>query len=283
MNFSQLSKRGGLSIALLVGAAVCFPIASNAAVIAQYHFDESSGSTTSASIGSVNGTLSTTGSSFVGGGISGNAISLDRAANGYVNLGNNFGFTSGDFSIVYWLKTTTTLTDSAAIGKHEAFTVNGYFSALNNTGGGGSPNKATFNVSEFVSSSPTSTTTINDGLWHQVVGVYVAGGTHSIYVDGTPVEASSSSSAMIANSAPFLVGGVNQSGTPNGRYTGLIDELQIYNQALNNSQIDFLYSNPSQTIASATTSVPEPFTIIGTLIGGTAALRMRKKLKSTSV
>ena len=26
-------------------------------------------------------------------------------------------------------------------------------------------------------------------------------------------------------------------------------------------------------------AVPEPFTIVGTLIGGTAALRMRKKLK----
>jgi hypothetical protein len=31
---------------------------------------------------------------------------------------------------------------------------------------------------------------------------------------------------------------------------------------------------------AAATSVPEPFTIIGTLVGGTAALRMRKKLKS---
>jgi hypothetical protein len=30
----------------------------------------------------------------------------------------------------------------------------------------------------------------------------------------------------------------------------------------------------------ASTSVPEPFTIVGTLVGGTAALRMRKKLKS---
>jgi hypothetical protein len=29
-------------------------------------------------------------------------------------------------------------------------------------------------------------------------------------------------------------------------------------------------------------SIPEPFTIIGTLVGGTAALRMRKKLKSTT-
>ncbi|PSB55450.1 PEP-CTERM sorting domain-containing protein [Chamaesiphon polymorphus] len=32
--------------------------------------------------------------------------------------------------------------------------------------------------------------------------------------------------------------------------------------------------------AAATTAVPEPFTVIGTLVGGTAALRMRKKLKS---
>jgi hypothetical protein len=30
------------------------------------------------------------------------------------------------------------------------------------------------------------------------------------------------------------------------------------------------------------TSVPEPFTIVGTLVGGTAAIRMRKKLKSTA-
>jgi hypothetical protein len=31
-----------------------------------------------------------------------------------------------------------------------------------------------------------------------------------------------------------------------------------------------------------TPTVPEPFTIIGTLVGGTAALRMKKKLKVTN-
>ncbi len=34
--------------------------------------------------------------------------------------------------------------------------------------------------------------------------------------------------------------------------------------------------------SSAATAVPEPFTIIGTLVGGTAAMRMRKKLKSVN-
>jgi hypothetical protein len=34
--------------------------------------------------------------------------------------------------------------------------------------------------------------------------------------------------------------------------------------------------------STATTAVPEPFTLVGTLIGGTAALRTRKKLKSAN-
>jgi hypothetical protein len=38
--------------------------------------------------------------------------------------------------------------------------------------------------------------------------------------------------------------------------------------------------NVNVTTDAPTTAVPEPFTIIGTLIGGTAAVRMRKKLKS---
>jgi hypothetical protein len=32
--------------------------------------------------------------------------------------------------------------------------------------------------------------------------------------------------------------------------------------------------------ASASTAVPEPFTVIGTLVGGTAAVRMRKRLQA---
>jgi hypothetical protein len=35
-------------------------------------------------------------------------------------------------------------------------------------------------------------------------------------------------------------------------------------------------------VSTASTAVPEPFTIIGSIVGGTAAFRMRKKLKSTS-
>jgi hypothetical protein len=47
----------------------------------------------------------------------------------------------------------------------------------------------------------------------------------------------------------------------------------VSNNAPNNGQNIFAYQ-------SASTSVPEPFTIVGTLVGGTAALRLKKKLKS---
>ena len=35
-------------------------------------------------------------------------------------------------------------------------------------------------------------------------------------------------------------------------------------------------------VPASSTAVPEPFTIVGTLIGGGAALRMRKKLRDAA-
>jgi hypothetical protein len=43
-----------------------------------------------------------------------------------------------------------------------------------------------------------------------------------------------------------------------------------------------LFDNVSFNTVNPSTQVPEPFTVIGTLVGGTAAFRMRKKLKSVN-
>jgi hypothetical protein len=43
-----------------------------------------------------------------------------------------------------------------------------------------------------------------------------------------------------------------------------------------------VYTLTGSISQAGATSVPEPFTIVGTLIGGTAALRMRKKLKANN-
>ena len=261
---------------LLLLSALTAPQITHAAIIAQYHFDEAGGTTAFDSAGSFNGTLTATGASFVPGGIAGNAISLDKALGGLVNMGTSFpGFLTGDFSIVLWVNTTTTLIDTVPLGKHAAGSENGYFIAINTTGGGGTANKATFVESEFVSLGTTSTTTVNNGAWHQIVGVYQAGGNESIYVDGSPAESTNAASAMVGNSAPFLIGGVNQSGTPNARYTGLVDEVQVYNQALTAAQIDFLFQNPTQVI-------PEPGTLSLFAFGIVGWLTLKRRSRNAS-
>lgn len=262
---------------LVLATFIACPSHTHAAAVAVYHFDESGGQTAFDSVGLFDGTLSATGASFVSGGISGNAISLDLALGGLVNMGTSFpAFTSGDFSIVLWVKTTTTAIDTIPLAKHKAGVQNGYLFAINTTGGGGLANKATFiSGSEFVAQSPTSTTSVNDGLWHQLVGVYTAGGTHSIYVDGSPFETTTTSPSIPDLGAPFLIGGVREiAGTnnPEARYTGLVDEVQVYDQTLTDSQIDFLFLNPAQV-------VPEPGTLSMLVIGafGFVGLKRRKR------
>jgi hypothetical protein len=65
---------------------------------------------------------------------------------------------------------------------------------------------------------------------------------------------------------------------------GVLQRLAIYDGALSATEVASL-GGFGTTIPGTPrgTAVSEPFTIVGTLIGGTAALRMRKKLKSKSL
>ena len=250
------SLKGAILALTLTGLGFLCSTVRAQSLVAHWTFDEASGTTAHDSTGAFNGTLSG-GAAFVTGGISGNAISLASATNSLVNMGNGFpGFTTGDFSVVSWIKTSTTTGDSGYISKHEAFTANGYFLDVNATGGGGAPGKALFYASGPASTDPVSTTTITDNTWHQVVGVYHAGGNAEIYVDGAPVEDTRASNPIVANSAPFLIGGVNASGTPLARYTGLVDDVQVYSSALSSSNVQFLFQNPGQVVTPPCTPPP---------------------------
>ena len=74
-----------------------------------------------------------------------------------------------------------------------------------------------------------------------------------------------------------------QSTIPNRQFFGITSTKNIADFSVGySSAYRSLFDNLTFGTASPTaaTSVPEPFTVIGTLVGGTAALRMRKKLKS---
>ena len=228
--------------------------------LAHWTFDESSGDTARDGVDGFDGMLSPTGAEFVPGGVSGNALYLDRTANGYVEIGPYFGFTKGDFSIVAWVKTLENdlSNDTIVLGKHEAGVPNGYFVFLNQTASGtiGQPGKASF-FGGALEQSTTSTTSVTDGAWHQIVAVWQAGLGKTIYVDGSPAEATQPDLPIAGNAASFIIGGVSIGGMPTGLFTGWIDELQLYDVALSAEDVDALYARPAKELHDARPVQPD--------------------------
>lgn len=241
----MLAKVRALAGLCLIGA---FPLSgpSFAGTVAHWPFDENGGDTAFDVVGSHHGVLG--GSATLGAqGVSGGAISLDHTTGDLVLMGDVFGFTSGDFSISVWVKTTTTVPESVVVGKHMSGVGVGYFVCLNTSAGYGETEKAYFYHSTSPGNAPISTTTVNDGAWHHIVAVYAAGATAKIYVDGSPAEDSGTSSPIGATSAVFMVGGITYGTTPTALFTGLVDDLQLYDHALSDQEVDLLFANPGLT------------------------------------
>lgn len=252
-------------------AAVCLvPLASSQTPIAWWKFDEASGSTASATVGGIDGSLS--GSAAFVGGISGNALDLSAAGGSYASFGDNFGLTATSYSISFWVNSTSTATDQIILGKHRATFVSGYFVGMGANGPYGAADKAWAYQSSFPGNQPISTTSINDGTWHHVAVTYNIGtGSHTMYVDGAPGESSTIAAGMVAAAADFMVGGIfNSSGTAISTFTGKVDDLQIYGEVLSDDDVNYLFNNPGS-------AVPEPATITALLVGGLAAIRRRNR------
>jgi hypothetical protein len=229
--------------------------AATTAPIAHWRFDEQPGATTAADgAGTFDGTLSTIGADFITGGRAGNALALDRTTGGLVSMGNNFGFLPGaNFTLSAWVRTTDATPDSYILGKHSASPAAGYSLNLNPSGVTNGTGRVQFSENGVPAQAANSTTFVNDGNWHHVVAVYnIFGGTKSIYVDGAPREQVNLSQSVATNAFDFLIGGVTTAGTPAAAFTGSIDDVQVYDRDLSDSEIDYLFNNPGLEISSTT-------------------------------
>lgn len=243
----------------LVLASYSCLAATGPALVARWQFDEASGTNVTDSAGVRHGYLSPNGAAFVAGGVSGNALSLVRANNGFAlmpyvrQLTNNFSLSS-------WVRMNAGDTEgpSVIVTQDNTWHVNGLMLYVNEAWSGASAaNKATFLVND-PSQSCRSTTTINDGEWHHVLITRSTNGQSLIYVDGAPAEGGMASSPMVDLKAPFMVGGLYgyvTANVPGGYFTGLIDEVQIYDDALSDAQIDLLYQHPGWSLEQATSRI----------------------------
>lgn len=181
----------------------------------------------------------------------GNSFSFD-GVDDYINLGLWSTTTSlkavrGNWSYGAWIKTSS---DGNILNDTDTDD----FVRLYVTGG-----KARFLITAKYSTpketaTATSTTSVNDNKWHHVVGVW-SGDNIYIYVDGVMEGSDSGLNGfnnldMSAWSGSWIIGAQWDSccsASPPGnrisnKFTGLIDDIRIYNRALSGSEVSQLYS-----------------------------------------
>ena len=110
------------------------------------------------------------------------------------------------------------------------------------------------------------------------------GGNGISFINGIPTTIDGGSSSNIPNFSIFGRignGGGNNRSDNNATVGGFGGASSNVSNVSFNNDTNSGDGRVSISLVSSPTAVPEPLTIIGTIIGGTAAMRLRKKLKST--
>ncbi|MDO5979843.1 LamG-like jellyroll fold domain-containing protein [Flavivirga spongiicola] len=189
--------------------------------LASWSFDVNADS----DVGSYNGTLVGNATAGVNDATRGNVLSLDGTGD-YVDLpfviNPNTAFTAS-----VWVKRANTTSSSQLILQQEGTSGRNYF--LLNTS-----NQIT---SWLGQSTTTGSSAVNDTNWHHLAIVHSGSGSVTIYVDGSAGTANTGLS--VTSETGELLLGVNKA--KNGSYfNGLIDNMKIYDSALNQTQINIL-------------------------------------------
>ncbi|MBE7444313.1 MAG: Ig-like domain-containing protein [Planctomycetia bacterium] len=155
------------------------------------------------------------------------ALSFD-GVNDYVDLGNPSNLQPGAVSLSVWFKTTAA---SGMIMRKRGY---GYGLEVVSSG------KISFWIYNATATKfmATSLNAYNDDQWHHAVGVY-DGSTVKLFIDGSKVSAESADPIFYGSGGIAIGRDGNYSGS---YFNGIIDEVQVYNYALSDPEIQGLYN-----------------------------------------
>jgi hypothetical protein len=174
-----------------------------------------------------------------------------NGVNNCVQITNPLG---ADFSISFWVKTT----QSAGTGQWWQGTglVDGFVAPGNDDFGTAlAGNKFAFGIGD-PDTTIVSTTSINDGLWHQCVATrQQATGALAVYVDGN-LQATGGGSTNLLLAAGRLRFGSLQSGA--GFFNGSLDDIRFYNRVLGSNEVTALYGDSAFAAAAPTNLLASP-------------------------
>lgn len=103
-------------------------------------------------------------------------------------------------------------------------------------------NEIVFTSSHGTSANTRITAPVNTlviGQWHHVAATY-DGTVKRLYVDGAQVASGNQAGALAYDVQPMWIGCDNNSGTAALRFTGALDDVQLYNRALSLAEIQAL-------------------------------------------
>ncbi len=246
---------------------------SQAALILHWALDETSGTVASDSsgngiTGAWQGTVGTP-AWVPAGGIDGGAFSF-TGANRDSFITSSFSAIAGDpstpFTLSAWVKTTSTENDGL-VYLGDGATGDRYYVLRMQA------NLARANARNTSEIQGAGTTAINDGAWHHVVAVYGGTTDRKIYVDGV-LEGTSTTNVNAFALSRFGIGALtrNTPYNPADLYTGLMDEVQLYDTALTAGEISFLAANPGAVVPEAGT-----LSLLGLVAAG-GCLRRRRQV-----
>ena len=238
-----------VSILLLSGMLALVPATAQASsddgLVAEWHFDEGSGSAVADSSGNGNdGTIY--GATWVDGKY-GKALHFD-GVNDYLDCGNDNSLKMGtnSFTLEAWIKTSTTKR-MGIVGNYADELV--WMLAVKDDGTVGMQS----NTGDWNTGYALSTKTMTDGDWHHLVGTREYGGKIKIYIDSI-FEAERDDDSANHNVNRYVV--IGDEGLGKSKYfDGIIDEVRIYNRALTANEIKENYEG-KQPVNKPTEEVP---------------------------
>ena len=205
-------------------------------LVGYWKMDEASGDILDAS---GNGYTGTTTGTTVESGKYGNGRSFNGTTD-YSDLGDIDMVTGKTLTASAWIKTTGQIDQyEQIIGKN----YNGWSWALQ---GDNTTNKVRFFVSaNSYDDKAVSNSTLNDGVWHHVIGVYdgnLPSSNIKMYIDGVLQSTTADNTIDIPNTIDHESIGAGVGAASQGLYfPGSIDEVRVYNRALSPREVRDLY------------------------------------------
>ncbi|MFA4881115.1 MAG: LamG domain-containing protein [Candidatus Doudnabacteria bacterium] len=165
----------------------------------------------------------------------GYAMNFD-GSNDWVNIGHpvSLNFANNPFTLSAWFKTTA---DGNILRKWEPSYVGGYYLRVLS-------GKGVFLVHDNTPDSYTlveTTSNVNDGGWHILTGIYDGNGVIRVYLDGKYENSANTGTVDGTTDDDLYIGSMLGAGF----FNGLIDDVRIYNYALNATQIKTLFNESS--------------------------------------